>query len=66
MYFIYWNSSESFIEMNFQDIIYLDTETKPRFKEILSLIILVRLKFLCWLCDYRKPGTSDSISFDKS
>lgn len=66
MYFIYWNSSESLTEMNFQDIIYLDTETKLRFKEILSLIILVRLKFLCWLCDYRKPGTSDSISFDKS
>lgn len=55
------------MEMHLQDIIDPDTETKLKFKEILSLIILVRLKkFSCWLCDHRKPGTSDGISFDKS
>lgn len=59
--------SETFTAMHLQDVIDLDTETKLKFKEILSLIILVRLKkFSCWLCDHRKPGTSDGISFDKS
>lgn len=60
-------SSETSTEIHLQDVIDLDTETKLKFKEILSLIILVRLKkFSCWLCDHRKPGTSDDISFDKS
>ena len=53
--------------MHLQDVIDIDTETKLKFEEILSLIILVRLKkFSCWLCDHWKPGTSDGISFDTS
>lgn len=60
-------SSETSTEIHLQDVIDLDIETKLKFKEILSLIILVRLKkFSCWFCDHRKPGTSDDISFDKS
>ena len=60
-------SSETFTEMHLPDVIDLDTETKLKFKEMLLLIILVRLKkFSCWLCDHQKPGTSDGISFDKS
>lgn len=60
-------SNETFNEMHLEHIIDIDTETKLKFKEILSLIILFRLKkFSCWLCDHWKPGTSDGISFDMS